>query len=113
MAEKLSTRQALFTGYVAQLIVYAGTRGFALTFGETYRPQEMQELYYRQGKTRTKSSKHTQRLAVDFNVFQEGEYLTGKAGYDVLGAYWKTLDPRNRWGGDWTTLKDYNHFEMT
>lgn len=37
-------------------------------------------------------------------------------GFQALGAYMKeraaALEIGIRWGGDWTTLKDYDHFEL-
>lgn len=113
MAEKLSTRQQAFTKHIAALITYAESQGLGLTFGEAWRSPETQAMYVAQGKSQTRNSRHIQRLAVDFNVFVNDTYCTDGAAYEPLGRYWCSLDTRNRWGGDWRTLKDYNHFEMT
>lgn len=120
---RLSEKQAIFTKNVASLIEYATTIGVSLTFGEVYRTKDQQILYVT-GKTfnpagvlvstkklsKTMKSAHIKRLAVDFNVFVDGEYKTDKASYKTLGDYWKTLHPKNVWGGDWGW--DSNHFEM-
>ena len=113
MPERLSARQARFTCNVALLIQEATRLGYALTFGEVWRPNGCKSAYYAEGKSHTKTSRHTQRLAVDFNVFFDGAYITEGTAYAGLGAYWKSLDSKNRWGGDFPTLRDYNHFEMT
>ena len=62
------------------------------------------------GKTKTKSSRHTKRLAVDFNLFIKGVYQRSTDAYRPLGEFWKSLDEHCRWGGDrgW----DGNHFEF-
>ena len=52
-------------------------------------------------------------ISVDF---KKSGVSTDSAGryrlYLPFGEYWKTLDPANRWGGDWQHLVDSNHFEM-
>jgi hypothetical protein len=107
----LSEKQRHFTHMIGKLIVWAYENGLELTFGEAYRTPEMQRIYLAQKKTQVKSSKHQLRLAVDFNLFKNGEYITDSVGYTDLGTYWKSLDPLNVWGGDWRTLKDGNHVE--
>ncbi len=116
----LSQKQQIFAKNVGKLIAYAFDNGYALTFGEAYRPQEMQDLYMKQGKTKAAYSQHTQKLAVDFNLFVGGVYKNDTPSYQKLGAYWMTLHPLNRWGGDWDRDGSYkdekfldgNHFEM-
>ena len=70
----LRQKQSRFLIDVANLIVYAKTQGIELTGGELYRPIEMQKLYLKQGKTKTLSSKHQAKLAIDLNVFIKGKY---------------------------------------
>jgi D-alanyl-D-alanine dipeptidase len=108
----LSEVQQQFAQYVAQLLLYVAECGYGCTLGEAYRPQEMQELYYEQGKTQTLNSMHTKRLALDINLFKDGVYLTDSADYTFLGEFWCSLDPCCEWGGNWTTLADGNHFEL-
>lgn len=108
----LSEKQQKFAVYVAKLILYAESIGYAVTFGEALRTIEQQKLYVQQGKSKTLASKHLDRLAVDLNLFIEGEYKTDKASYIKLGAYWKYLDVENVWGGDFS-FGDANHFQYT
>jgi len=96
---------------VADLIHYAYLNHIEVTFGEAWRSIETQKMYVENGRSKTLNSKHLDRLAVDLNVFINGEYRTDKASYEPLGAYWKTLDPLNKWGGDWGW--DANHFETS
>lgn len=108
----LSQHQRLFARLLGQLLTHAYASGYELTLGEAYRPQVMQDLYYEQGKTQTRTSRHTQRLAIDLNLFQDGKYRTASADYAPLGHFWTSLHPACVWGGDWQTFRDGNHFEL-
>ncbi|WP_166964615.1 M15 family metallopeptidase [Yeosuana marina] len=115
---KLSEQQRIFTRNIAKLIVFAYQHGLELTFGEAYRTNEQQLLYVQTGKSKTMNSNHLRRLAVDFNVFVNGNLTYDWATIKPLGDYWKTLHPLNRWGGDWNKndikdgFIDSPHFEM-
>ena len=61
-------KQNTFTGMVAKLIVFAQSKGYKLTFGEAYRTPEQAKLNAKTGAG-ISNSLHTQRLAVDFNLF--------------------------------------------
>lgn len=91
----LSQRQQTFSIMVANLILFALQEGMNLTFGEAYRTEEQQEIHRRNGASRVRHSKHQDRLAVDFNLFIDGEYVTDKEKYRVLGEEWE------RDGGEW------------
>lgn len=104
-----------------KLVERCRQEGINIKIGETYRSVERQEYLYAQGRTRagnivtyargtSMSSYHQWRLA--FDVFQNirgDEYnLTvlkkvGKIGKE-LGL---------EWGGDWTSFRDYPHFQYT
>jgi len=60
-----------------------------------------------------RDSTHTVRLAIDLNLFVDGEYITGfHPIWHVLGRYWKKLNPDlAAWGGDFRK-RDYNHFSF-
>ena len=108
---KLSENQIIFTYNIADLILFANSIGYGLTFGETYRTEFQQLEYLRTGKSKTLNSNHLRRLAVDFNFFIDGELVYDKKELQVLGNYWEKLHPKNRWGGNWK-FKDTPHFEM-
>ena len=115
---KLSEKQRIFSRNVARLIVYAYQNGLELTFGEAYRTIEQQMLYVQSKRSQTMNSMHLQRLAVDFNVFSKGNLTYDWETIKILGDYWESLDPKNRWGGDWNNNEikdgfiDSPHFEM-
>lgn len=129
-------KQSRFVKLQGQLIAWAYDNGYELTEGEGYRTNE-QALIYSLDKPRlnaliailksnafydlaqtlednragagVKLSYHGKRLAVDFNVFKNGVYLTDTKDLDPLGTFWKSLDPLCRWGGDFKK-PDGNHF---
>lgn len=105
----LSEKQQLFTVLIAQLIMFAQDKGMRLTFGEAYRTPEQAALNAKSGKG-ISNSLHTQRLAVDFNLFVNGEYKTRTEDYRALGEYWESLG--GSWGGRFKTNPDGNHFSL-
>lgn len=107
----LQRNQAIFTKNIGKLIDYVYSQGYELTFADAYRSPELAELNAKQGKG-IKNSLHCKRLAVDFNLFKDGKYLTDKESYRPFGEYWTALHIHNRWGGDFIKLVDSNHFEM-
>ena len=108
----MSDKQWEFLQDVAGLIAFAKSQGYKLTGGELWRTAYQQEKYLEEGKTQVAQSQHQKRLAIDFNLFVEGEIQWVKnEHWERLGAYWKGLCPENRWGGDYKTLQDPYHFE--
>src|SRR4051812_20461073 len=105
----LTTIQKKFTQDIAKLITFAFSHGLELTFGEVYRTLEQQKIYFDTGRSKTMNSKHLNRLAVDFNIFKNGEllfvdatkYEVDYASALILGIYWTGLDANNVWGSDW------------
>lgn len=106
---KLSEKQQLFAVMVAQLILWANERGLRLTFGEAQRTPECAALNARKG-TGIANSLHTQRLAVDLNLFVNGEYKTRTEDYLPLGEYWEGMG--GSWGGRFKSNPDGNHFSL-
>lgn len=113
----LVNQQWLFLQDVAKLIEFAKEKGFVLTGGEMHRTPEQQKLYFDQGKTKTMNSQHGKRLAVDFNFFIDGKLIYDFTKIKVLGDFWVSLNPLNRWGGDFNKtgkpdgFVDTPHFE--
>ncbi|WP_288446415.1 M15 family metallopeptidase [uncultured Serratia sp.] len=105
----LSQKQQQFTHMIAQLIAWAGANGYALTFGEAYRTPDQARLNAQSGKG-IANSLHTQRLAVDFNLFIDGQYQTQTEAYLPLGEYWESLG--GSWGGRFKSRPDGNHFSL-
>lgn len=91
----LRRQQSEFVRAVGLLITYAYSLGYELTFGDTY-----------PGKfSHKKGSWHGKGLAIDINLFKDGEYLTDSHDHLILGQYWQALG--GTWGGLWD---DGNHY---
>ncbi len=126
---KLSDHQANFLGSIHMLIGWALDNRLKLTAGEFYRAQWVQDRHVQAGRSWTRNSRHTQRLAADFNLFDGGiwgagtvnsessylggTYRTATEAYRELGRYWESLSPYNVWAVRLKdgTLTDGNHFE--
>jgi hypothetical protein len=106
----LGEKQRRFTELVGRLILWAYDEGYELTFGEAFRTPEQAALNAKSGKG-ISNSLHTQRLAVDLNLFINGEYRTKTEDYEPLGEYWESLDPEAAWGGRFSK-PDGNHFSL-
>jgi len=92
----LRQKQSKFARLVADLIVFAYANGYEITFGDAW------------AKTgHCRGSYHYKRLAIDLNLFKDGKYLRKTEDHQLLGTYWKSLDPHCSWGGDW---EDGNHY---
>jgi hypothetical protein len=107
----LVDKQQRFTQMVGELINWAYSQGYGLTFGEAYRTPEQAALNAEKG-IGISNSLHTKRLAIDLNLFIYGVLQTDSLNYAPLGKYWKTLDPKNAWGGDFSK-PDGNHFALS
>lgn len=79
---------------------------------ETWRPDELQQMYFEDGVTHAKSALygwHGYGLAVDFK--------SATHGWDVDEAYWLRVAAicKNHgldWGGNWKTIHDTDHFQF-
>jgi|SRR3990170_8306100 len=117
----LSEKQQRFALLICSLIQWADKIGYKVTLGEAYRTPEQAALNAQKG-TGISNSLHTIRLAIDLNLFKNGVYLTNSEDYQMLGEYWKSLDPDCAWGGDFKQFKaadgswkggpDGNHFSL-
>jgi len=105
---KLSEQQALFAQDAAKLIIHIGaTPGYSCTLGEAWRHPMVAE-YNATAGAGIKNSLHIERLAIDINLFKDGNYITSTEAFRAFGEFWESLDPMNRWGG---RFNDGNHFE--
>jgi len=90
---------------IAQLVIYAKSLGYDLTYGDAYRDDR---VFGKVGVSKGyghKSSNHKRRLAVDFNLFINGIYITNNKHYKILHKFWRSI------GGS-TIPKDLNHFSI-
>jgi hypothetical protein len=107
----LSQHQQKFAQLVGLLIQYVYEySGWGITFGEAYRTPEQAAIYAESGAG-ILDSLHIQRLAIDLNFFIDGIYQSNTSNYLALGEYWKSLNANCRWGGDFKSRPDGNHFQ--
>lgn len=107
----LVQEQAAFLLDAGKLVVYATEQGFVVTGGELWRTPEQQQVYVKTGRSKTMKSNHLRRLAIDLNFFKDGKLVATKSELAGLGDYWESLNPVNRWGGNFKSLVDTPHFE--
>lgn len=105
--ETLGQKQQRFARMLPRLLDKAHELGFEVTLGDAYRdPRAFGPLGTRgvYGKAR---SAHKLRLAVDLNLFRNGEFLQDSASHAPLGEWWESQG--GVWGG---RFEDGNHYSL-
>jgi hypothetical protein len=106
----LGEAQRLFARRVPRLIDYINDAGYECTLGDAYRSPRAFGGMGENGPYGQAWSAHKQRLAIDLNLFLDGEYLSSTEAHRPFGEYWKSIDPENHvWGGD---FDDGNHYSF-
>jgi len=90
-----------FLNDTLDLMRFAIKQGFVITYGEAFRTKEQQEIYIKTGKSKTMNSRHLVRMALDLNFFLNGKLINDPEILAPIGRFWMSLNPKNRWGGDW------------
>ena len=110
----LSKKQQVFTQCIGLLINYATVRGYGLTFSDAYRDPRLHGDFGTKKSYAAAYSVHKKRLAVDFNLFVDGKYISDGSHpvWEELGLYWEFLHPEARWGGNFKS-KDSVHFSFS
>lgn len=111
----LGQKQRAFSLLVAKLIQHIYESGYEVTLGEAYRTPEQAALNAKKSSG-IANSLHTQRLAVDLNLFKDGVYLTDSASHKQFGDWWKaqtTPECECNWGGDFKNMQDGNHYSIS
>lgn len=106
----LREQQSLFVKLMVEFIEWVYAQGYELTFGETWRSPQEAEIQAQSGAG-IRHTLHTERLAIDLNLFKNGVLLSEKADYQPLGDKWKSMHPLARWGGDFRRV-DADHFSL-
>lgn len=97
----LRQKQSKFAHMVALLILQAEQLGYQVTFGDCYRDKRC--------KYGSSKSLHAMRLAVDLNLFLDGNYLKSTKAHQPLGEYWESIG--GTWGGRFKK-PDGNHYSL-
>lgn len=104
--------QRAFTRCLFKLMAWAFSQpGYELRLGEALRSKEEAERLAKSGAG-IANSVHRERLAIDLMLDINGIYQKLTKAYRPMGEYWKTLHPLARWGGDFQTRPDGNHFSF-
>jgi len=103
----LGQKQRNFTMMVSLLIQYAYEQGYELTLGDAYRDPRVHGAVGEKESYSSSQSLHKSRLAIDFNLFKDGEYLTSTEDHKPLGEFWESIG--GTWGG---RFNDGNHYSM-
>ena len=98
--------QSRFVYMVARLIFYTHSLGgpgekYELTFGDAYRDTRCDYGH--------PDSFHRMRLAIDLNLFIDGEYQTETEAHRPLGEFWESIG--GTWGGRWGDGNHYSYKE--
>lgn len=105
----LGQHQEAFSRDLVKLLLKAYELGYEARIGEVERPVMVQEHYVKTGRSKTMKSQHLNKTAADIHFTKDGKLCYPKE----LGDYWESLDPRNQWGGNWKTFKDFPHLQRT
>jgi hypothetical protein len=105
--ETLGQKQRRFVPMIAQLIAFAYASGYELTFGDAYRDPRVHGAVGVKTSYSSANSVHKSRLAVDFNLFKDGVFLTQSDDHLPLGEFWESIG--GTWGG---RFNDGNHYSL-
>ena len=108
----LRDRQSIFANAAAELIIKINsTKGYACTLGDAFRdPRVHGDFGTKKGYGRA-NSVHKLRMAIDLNLFVDGEYRGDTEAHRPFGEWWeerfKAFDAV--WGG---RFQDGNHYSF-
>lgn len=95
-------------------LISVSTIDFGITEG--LRTKERQQILFDTHKSQTMNSRHLTGKAVDFVVYFNNKVTWEEKYYkqvaDLCKQVSKNLNIPIIWGGDWTTFKDLDHFEL-
>lgn len=103
----LGQKQRHLTRMIADLIIFAYDNGYELTLGDAYRDPRVHGAVGKKSSYSSANSLHKERLAIDFNLFKNGQYLTQTEDHRLLGEYWESIG--GTWGG---RFNDGNHYSL-
>ena len=107
----LGKEQELFSRDLILLQVYIINSGYEIRQGEGLRTEEQQAIHISTGKSKVKRSRHQDKLAKDYFLFKDGQWIQDKQTLQHIFDFWERLNPQNRAGGNWSSFYDPYHFE--
>jgi hypothetical protein len=109
--ETLGQLQETFAVLAAKLVLHANSLGYKTRLGDVFRDPRSHGAQGVRKAYGEASSAHKNKLAIDINLFQNGEFLTRTEDHQQLGEWWEKQHPLCRWGGRFRA-KDGNHYSM-
>lgn len=101
--------QSEFAFLTSKLIGHIYEQGYEVTYGDAYRdPRLHGNMGTKLGYGHPRSA-HKIRLAIDLNLFKDGEFLEGSDAHRIFGEWWEQQHPLARWGG---RFNDGNHYSF-
>ena len=100
MSSKLLFRQQTFASMLIHLFRFITESGYRFTLGDAYRDPRC--------PYGSEVSLHKERLAIDLNLFKDGEFLKDSESHRPVGEYWESIG--GSWGG---RFNDGNHYSLS
>lgn len=95
---------------VPRLIDKAHELGFEVTVGDAYRDPRAFGKVGDDGPYGAAYSCHKSKLAIDLNLFRNGDFVETTEGHRELGEWWERQNDACCWGG---RFNDGNHYSLT
>lgn len=116
MASELLEKRWLFSESLALLLGFMRLRGYRGAVDQVKRTQAEAAANAAAGSG-ISNSLHIDGLAGDVNLYKDGVYLADTSHHLLFGAFWKSLGPLHRWGGDFKDAQgrpkpDGNHYSI-
>lgn len=110
---KLSQKRALFSRLFAELVVWAHEQNKYVAIDQVKRTEAEAKSNAKSGAG-IANSNHLHGLAGDLILYETEDYIyrSKSEDYKELGEKWKSMHPLCRWGGDFKTRVDGNHFSL-
>lgn len=108
---KLSEKRILFSQLISKLVLWAAENGYDLAYDQVKRSQAEATANAASGKG-ISNSLHLVGLAADLNLYINGVYQETTEAHKIIGEKWKSMHSLARWGGDFKSRPDGNHYSL-
>lgn len=102
-------KQVQFSRMVARLLDKVYELGYEVTIGDCFRDPRVHGAVGVKMGYGHRSSCHKSKLAIDLNLFKDGQYLTTTKDHLPLGEWWESQG--GSWGGRFKG-GDANHYSL-
>lgn len=106
----LGEKQELFMRLLPRLIDKAHELGYQLRGGDLFRDERVHGKMGEKKSYSAANSCHKLKLAIDLNLFRDGEFLSSTEDHKALGEWWEQQHELSCWGG---RFNDGNHYSIT